>query len=63
MTNKKDWKLHNIIQLLSVVPYIYIYICICACVERVKGGVHLGYIRVSDGVVEDLVHIDVIESH
>ena len=27
-----------------------------------KGGVHLGYIRVSDGAVEDLVHIDVIVS-
>jgi hypothetical protein len=26
----------------------------------VKGGVRLGYIRVRDGAVEDLVHIDVI---
>lgn len=29
-------------------------------VDRVKGGVRLGYIRINEGVIEDLVHIDVI---
>ncbi|CAM6088686.1 unnamed protein product [Calypogeia fissa] len=29
-------------------------------VDRIEGGVRLGYIRVIDGKVEDLVHIDVI---
>lgn len=29
-------------------------------VDKVKGGVRLGYIRVIDGAIEDLVHIDVI---
>lgn len=29
-------------------------------VDRVKGGVRLGYIRIKDGTIEDLVHIDVL---
>lgn len=28
--------------------------------DRVEGGVRLGYIRVVDGKMEDLVHIDVL---
>jgi len=28
-------------------------------VDKVKGGVRLGYIRLNDGAIEDLVHIDV----
>lgn len=29
-------------------------------VDKVKGGVRLGFIRIKDGAIEDLVHIDVI---